>query len=81
MAGDSGRPVIADRVGNEVRVHTLFATEPKSEHLVRDLIDRALSAGQLHGPDGARTQWQLCSSQRSVVSAEEGDYVQRLVRS
>lgn len=71
----------ADRVGDEVRVRTLFATEPERENLVLDLIDQALSAGQLHGPDGARTLWQLRSSQRSVVSAEERDHAQRLVRS
>jgi hypothetical protein len=61
----------ADRIGDDVRVRTLFATKPERVHAVRELIDRALSGGQLHGPDGARTRWQLRSSQQGIVSAEE----------
>ncbi|MGH3915237.1 MAG: hypothetical protein ACRDTC_17795 [Pseudonocardiaceae bacterium] len=68
----------ADRVGDDVRVRTLFATEPERERAVRDLIDRALSGGQLQGPVD-RTHWQLRSSRRSVVSAQERDHAQRLV--
>lgn len=61
----------ADRVGDEVHVRTLFAVEPEKEHLVRELIDRALSAGQMQGLNGERMRWQLRSSQQSVVSAKD----------
>lgn len=71
----------ADRVGYEVRLRTLFVADMEQEHEVRDLIDRALSSGQLRGADGVRTQWQLRSSQPGVVSAEETDHAQQLLRS
>ena len=70
----------AERVGDDVRVRTLFAAEPERERAVRELIDRALSRGQLPSLGGVRTQWQLRSSQHSVVSAQERDQAQRLVR-
>jgi hypothetical protein len=47
---------------------------------VRDLIDQALVGGQLRGPDGVRTQWQLRSGQPSAVAVDETDHAQRLVR-
>jgi hypothetical protein len=72
---------LADRVGDEVRVRALFVAEPEREHDVRNLTDRALSSGQLRGPYGARAQWQLHGSRPSVVSAEETDHAQQLLRS
>jgi hypothetical protein len=71
----------ADRIGDEVRVRTLFAAVPDREREVRDLIDRALTGGQLRGPDGTTVRWQLRSSRPSIVSAQENDHAQRLVRS
>jgi hypothetical protein len=68
----------AGRVGGEVRLRILFAAEPDMETAVRQRIERALSDGQLCGPDGVSTQWQLRSSQRSAVSAEEADHAERL---
>lgn len=68
----------ADRVGDEVRVRTLFVAEPEAEPAVRELIDRALAGGQLHGRQGARTQWQLRSSRPGVVSAQERGHARRL---
>lgn len=71
----------ADRVGDEVHVRTLFVADPERERDVRNLINRALSSGQLRGPDGVTTQWQLRSSHPSVVSVEETDHAQQLVGS
>ena len=69
----------ADRVGDEGRVRTLFAVEPELEDTVRQGIDQALTCGQLAGPDGQTTQWQLRSSQRSVIQNNEMDQAQRLI--
>jgi hypothetical protein len=68
----------AERVDAEVRVRTLFAVEPELEDTVRHVIDHALASGQLTGPDGQTTRWQLRSSQRSLVRNNEGDHAQRL---
>ncbi|HEX2810361.1 MAG TPA: hypothetical protein VHN80_29695, partial [Kineosporiaceae bacterium] len=51
----------ADRVGDQVRVRTLFATDPDAEDDVRRRIDDALAAGELQGPDGVTTRWRLRS--------------------
>lgn len=72
---------LASRAGREVRVRTLFAAEPAVAGTVRQRIDRALSGGHLHGPDGVTTRWQLRTSYASVVLAEEIGDAQRLVRS
>src|SRR5450631_1226246 len=69
----------ADRVGDEVRVRILFAVEPELEDTVRQGIDQALAAGQLFGPDSQTTQWQLRSSQPSVIQNNEMDQAQRLI--
>lgn len=71
----------AEWVGDEVRIRTLFATEPARESEVRHRIDRALSSGRLHGPDGVTTEWQLRASRHGVIAEDETDHAQRLVRS
>jgi hypothetical protein len=68
-----------DRIGDEIRVRTLFAVEPALEGAVRHGIDQALASGHLTGPDGQTTRWQLRSSQRSVVRDDEMDHAQRLL--
>lgn len=68
----------AERVGDQVHLRTLFATEPDAEHIVRQRIDHALSGGQLQGPDAVITRWQLRTSRRSEVTAEEASHAQRL---
>lgn len=68
-----------ERVGRDVQVRILFATEPERETEVRRRIDMALSVGQLRGPDGLTTSWTLCSSRRSDVFPDETDHAQRLV--
>jgi hypothetical protein len=70
----------AERINGEVRLRTLFAAEPELERTVRQRIDLALSGGQLPGPGGATTRWQLSTSRRSEVSAEETDHAERLTR-
>jgi hypothetical protein len=40
-----------------VRLHVVFESEPEDETRVRELIDQALSAGRLTGPDGRVTSW------------------------
>ena len=71
----------AERVGDEVRLRILFATEPEREPTVRRRIDEALSAGRLTGPDGATTRWELRGSAPGPVTPDEGDQAARLTRS
>lgn len=71
----------AERVGDEVRIRVLFATDPEQVGTVHARIDMALSKGRLDGPAGGTTTWQLCSSRPSAVRAEESDHAQRLVNS
>jgi hypothetical protein len=71
----------AQRVGDDVHLRILFATEPMNENLVRQRIEQALSGGELAGPDGSVTRWRLLASRRGAVSAEDTDHVERLKRS
>jgi hypothetical protein len=68
----------ADRVGDQVRLRILFAAEPTLEGDIRERIDRALAGGQLRGPDGDTSRWQLTSSGRSDVTPEEAAHAGRL---
>ncbi|MGH4026379.1 MAG: hypothetical protein ACRDRV_17530 [Pseudonocardiaceae bacterium] len=68
----------AERVGDEVRIRTVFTTAPEREREVRGLIDRALLDGRLRGPEGTTTTWQLRSSRPGVVPTPEQDHPQQL---
>ncbi|HET9873481.1 MAG TPA: hypothetical protein VFP89_12925 [Propionibacteriaceae bacterium] len=71
----------AERVGHQVRLRTLFATEPGNEPEVRRLIEAALS-GEIADP--ARSgppQWRLVNSQPSAVQEEEYEHANRLASS
>jgi hypothetical protein len=68
----------AERVADEVLLRTLFAAESSAEGVVRERIDAALSRGQLAGPDGTVTRWELRASRPSEVTAGEGDHAARL---
>ncbi|RZU76270.1 hypothetical protein EV384_4907 [Micromonospora kangleipakensis] len=70
----------AERVGAEVRLRILFATEPQREQRVRHDIDRALARGELVGPDGRTTRWRLLRSGPGEPSAEEAEHLDRLAR-
>ncbi|SCL29117.1 hypothetical protein GA0070624_3822 [Micromonospora rhizosphaerae] len=70
----------AERIGDEVRLRILFATEPHLEQRVRQDIDRALARGQLVSPDGTTTRWRLRLSGRSEPSAREAEHLERLTR-
>lgn len=69
----------ADRSGDELRVRTLFATEPQREADVRRRIDAALRAGEVRDPDGVTTRWLLRDSGPGVVADEEAEHAGRLV--
>ena len=71
----------AERVGDEVRLRTLFAVEPAREAEVRDLIRDALAAGRLVGGDGRESRWSLRSSRSAVVRSGEEEHARRLARS
>jgi hypothetical protein len=71
----------ASRVGKEVHLRTLFVAEPANEARVRQLISTALDAGQLIGPDGEISRWQLRSSHRSGVLPKETEHTRRLAHS
>jgi hypothetical protein len=68
----------AYRVGEQVRIRTLFASEPGDEALVRGRIDQALARQRLDGPDAVVTEWRLESSGSADVSADEADHAGRL---
>jgi hypothetical protein len=63
-------------VNGDVRVRTLFVAEPCLETENRPRIAAALSSGQLCGPDGVTTPWQLLSCEPSAVLAEETAHAQ-----
>jgi hypothetical protein len=71
----------ADRDGDTVRLRILFAAEPEQADEVRRRIEQALLAGELTGPDGAHTSWQLIASGPSEPAEAEHDHVGRLIRS
>jgi hypothetical protein len=68
----------AYRVGEQVRLRTLFASEPGNEAVVRERIDQALARGVLEGPDAVVTHWRLESSGATPVSGDEADHADRL---
>lgn len=70
----------AHRACDEVRVRILFAAEPDTEGAIRHRIELALLGGQLTGPDGVTTRWQLRGSQRSDIHTEEMAHAERLTR-
>jgi hypothetical protein len=70
----------AERIGDQVHLRTLFVTEPDAEQLVHQRINHALSSGELQGPDAVVTRWQLRTSQRSDVTADEASHAERLMR-
>jgi hypothetical protein len=71
----------AERVGGDVHVRTLFVVQPAGEAEVRQRIRAALADGELVGPDGEVTCWQVRSSHPSAVLPEEGEHAERLARS
>ncbi len=71
----------AERIDESVRVRVLFAVEPAQETEVRYGIDQALSGGELAGPDGRATRWQLLRSGESDVLPAETEHARRLTQS
>ena len=69
----------AGRVGDEVRVRILFATESDREADVRQRIDAALRAGRLDGPDGT-TSWRYARGAPAEIAPDEVDHAERLCR-
>lgn len=67
--------------GENVTLRILFATEPANERRVRALIGEALAVGQLTGPDGGVTTWQLSSAAPGNVRPEEEDHAAGLIGS
>jgi hypothetical protein len=65
--------------GETVTLRILFATEPANERRVRSLIGEALATGQLAGPDGGLTTWQLRSAAPGNVRPEEEDHAAGLI--
>ena len=70
----------AERVGGKFQVRTLFTVEPDKERRMRPLIDRALRRGELNGPNGVTTRWQLRRSYCAEVTAEETAHAERLLK-
>jgi hypothetical protein len=69
----------AERHGGQVRVRTLFATEPNHEIEVRRRIDDALVGGTQRAPTGETSSWQYLSSGPGVVRETERDHGERLI--
>jgi len=70
-----------ERIDDHVRIRVLFAVQAQLESEVRQRIDRALSGGQLDGPDGPAARWRLVSSTPSTIGPMETEHVQRLTQS
>lgn len=66
------------RERDTVRLRTLFATDAANEADARARIVAALERGELRGPDGRTSQWQLRSNCASVPRADEEDHLRRL---
>lgn len=66
-------------VGDDLVVRVLFATDAADESRVRRLIDDALAAGELTGPDGLVSTWQLKSSAAGQVRPSEQDHAAALI--
>ncbi len=71
----------AERSGRAVRVRTLFVVEAASEPEVQQRIRTALAAGQLAGPNGKLSSWELCESGDSAVLPSEVSHAARLAES
>ena len=71
----------ARRTGDEVQLRVLFAAEPSDEAEVRRRIGDALGRGELVGPDGVRTTWQLVADAAGTVTDEERPHAERLAAS
>lgn len=65
--------------GETITLRILFATEPANERRVRSLIGEALADGQLTGPDGGLTTWQLRSAAPGDVRPEEETHAAGLI--
>ena len=65
--------------GETVTLRVLFATEPANERRVRLLITEALASGQLTGPDGQLTTWQLQSAAAGMVRPDEREHAAQLI--
>jgi hypothetical protein len=71
--------VRATRDGEDVRLRVLFAAEPEAEAEVRRRIEAGLRGGELTGPDGTLTRWELLASAPAAVTAEESAHARRLI--
>ena len=76
-AHDTG--VLRDDV--DVTLRILFAAEPGDEPRVRTLVDAALAAEMLEGPNGVTTRWRLVAAGPGVVRPDEREHAERLVAS
>lgn len=66
-------------VGDDLVLRVLFAAEAADELRVRRLIGEALASGELTGPDGLVTTWQLKSSAAGRIRPEEQDHIAGLI--
>ncbi|MFD1505973.1 hypothetical protein FE374_18765 [Georgenia yuyongxinii] len=64
--------------GVDLRVRTVFVTEPGHEDEVRRRIETALAAGRLRGPDGTVTTWQVRRTATGVLTEAERALAARL---
>ncbi|WP_377642258.1 hypothetical protein [Oryzobacter terrae] len=62
----------------DLRVRVLFACDPAGEDAVRRRVVEALGTGELVGPDGASTRWDLRRHGPGVVLADELEHAERL---
>ncbi|MDH2428482.1 hypothetical protein [Sphaerisporangium sp. TRM90804] len=70
----------AERVGAELRLRVLFATDPRDEPEVRRRIEQALRGGSSTGPDGVETRWRLRTTRPGRVTPSEARHAARLIQ-
>jgi hypothetical protein len=64
--------------GDLTTVRTVFRARPEHETDVRRLLEAALRTGQLAGPDGTTTVWQVVDSGPAEPTADEKSLGDRL---
>jgi hypothetical protein len=62
---------VDERRARSLRVRVVFACDPNDEPEVRRRVVAALATGELAGPDGSSSNWQLVDQRKDDLRADE----------
>jgi hypothetical protein len=65
--------------GGHIHLRVLFATEPRHETLVRDLIERALRTGVFPARNGDTVHWRLLEHHPDRIQPHDHALAERLI--